>query len=633
MTTPHRSTAPASGRPAMAAVAWAPALLVGLTACGDTDPSVSDTRADDEVVSAYVASGEAASEGVQALVDLEFDPGLGGWRTEVLNIWGKAHLGGFVGLLADPNGVGDLADFLSPNYTGSTVLRPRDLDTVYRHGQLTVRMPEQGALAHAKRFSGARELDDLAAALVAPFGARRTAALHSKTKIFTVELDPKDDRRLSTKALVRLDGPIAGGDHEAPPAGLLQINMEWTVEWDTFGEGTDEYVMIRSITVDTYEEIQTGSALFAEVTESIVGGIPRFDTEFLLGAGDYHFRMDTLDGNVYAGQIGVALGDVNGDGLDDIFVPQHGGLPNRLLLHRADGTVEDVTEGSGIDILEMTQSALFLDLDNDGDQDIAMASSNLIVIGYNDGSGKFELRRPFSGGTDRIKSLVAADWDEDGDLDLYACIYSKKGPQGVKPIPYHDATNGPRNLAWRNDGDREWTDVTTELGFDDNNNKFSYAAVWEDFDGDGDQDLYVVNDFGRNNFFRNDDGHFSDVARAVGADDMAAGMGVSAADVDNDGDVDLYVTNMWSSAGRRIAPQAQFMDANGQARENFVRHARGNTLLLNDGTGQFVDVTVTSGAMNAGWAWGAMAIDLNNDSLVDFYSPNGFLTGEREDDI
>ena len=159
--------------------------------------------------------------------------------------------------------------------------------------------------------------------------------------------------------------------------------------------------------------------------------------------------------------------------------------------------------------------------------------------------------------------------------------------------------------------------------------------MWEDFDRDGDPDLYVVNDFGRNNFYRNDDGHFSDVAREIGADDMASGMGVTAQDVDLDGWVDLYVTNMWSSAGRRVTTQPDLFKSNSEEdlRAGYLRHARGNTLLLNRGDGTFTDATLSSGAENAGWAWGSVALDLNNDGLQDLYSPNGFLTGPSEDDL
>ncbi|MDA1259479.1 MAG: FG-GAP-like repeat-containing protein, partial [Planctomycetota bacterium] len=170
--------------------------------------------------------------------------------------------------------------------------------------------------------------------------------------------------------------------------------------------------------------------------------------------------------------------------------------------------------------------------------------------------------------------------------------------------------------------------ATEEFGFNHNNSRFSLAAIWEDLDDDGDVDLYVVNDFGRNNYYLNENGRFRDVAAERNAEDLSPGMGATIADADGDGDLDIYVTNMFSSAGRRIASQEErFMDGgNRELHQFFERHARGNSLLLNDGRAHFTDATNSSGAGVGLWGWGSLFFELDNDGRPDVYAPNGFLT-------
>ena len=186
----------------------------------------------------------------------------------------------------------------------------------------------------------------------------------------------------------------------------------------------------------------------------------------------------------------------------------------------------------------------------------------------------------------------------------------------------------------RNEGGWRFTDATRQSGLDENNSRFSFAAAWEDYDNDGDMDLYVANDFGRNNLYRNEEGHFTDVAPAAGVEDVGAGMGVSWSDYDRDGDMDLYVSNMFSSAGNRVTYQRRFKpETEEDTRALFQHHARGNTLFRNAGDGSFVDVSEATGVTMGRWAWGNNFIDINNDGLDDIVVANGFITGEDPDDL
>jgi hypothetical protein len=230
-------------------------------------------------------------------------------------------------------------------------------------------------------------------------------------------------------------------------------------------------------------------------------------------------------------------------------------------------------------------------------------------------------------------SVCAADYDRDGWLDFYVTSYQLQYDDkglATHPIPYHDAQNGPPNFFYRNQGDGTFRDVTEFTGLGRNNNRFSYACGWGDYDNDGDPDLYVANDFGRNNLYRNNgDGTLTDVAAEAGVEDIGAGMSVAWEDYDNDGWLDLYVGNMWSSAGLRVTSQESFkQEATDNLQSMFRRHAKGNTLFRNRGDGTFEDVTQLAGVALGRWAWGSDFLDLDRDGFEDIFVVNGFMTNE-----
>jgi len=239
----------------------------------------------------------------------------------------------------------------------------------------------------------------------------------------------------------------------------------------------------------------------------------------------------------------------------------------------------------------------------------------------------------------QLSSLSAADYDNDGKLDIYACGYQSDGEdarQGAlaTPLPFHDANNGGQNLLLKNQGNWIFKDMTEAVGLNQNNKRFSFAATWEDYDNDGDLDLYVANDYGRNNLYNNQGGVFIDVAAQAGVEDKAAGMSVGWSDVDHDGFMDLYISNMYSNAGNRITYQSQFITkAKGDDKAEFQRFARGNTLFRNLGDGSFSDISEPAGVTMGRWAWGSVFADFNNDSLDDIIVANGFITSTDSGDL
>jgi hypothetical protein len=399
-------------------------------------------------------------------------------------------------------------------------------------------------------------------------------------------------------------------------------------------EANDPKPRIHAIHGRSARLIQRKSPAFQAISGDVFGGLRNWGRELGLGSEDYFRISDRRNLPAGTGIMGMALGDVNGDGLEDIYVSQRGGFPNRLLLHQPDGTVIDGAREAGVDVLDTTRGALLVDLDGDQNLDLALARSADIVVFWNQGNGQFSKPQLLDGpGDSPIYSLCAADPDRDGDLDLYASRYPVgAGEKGV-PTPYHDAKNGAKNLYWQNEGERKLRLAGEELGLDAEDPRYSFCSLWEDFTGDGLVDLYVVNDFGPNNLFVNEGGKFVDRAADMGMLDACAGMGITVADVEMDGDLDVYVTNMYSAPGLRATVEKTYRPGEEEVRTAHYRMAEGNSLLLQDKPGDYQESGVFSGVNHGGWAWGAVFYDWNSDGLPDLYVPNGFITSKKETDV
>ncbi|MCP3917099.1 MAG: VCBS repeat-containing protein [bacterium] len=510
-----------------------------------------------------------------------------------------------------------LEGLCGPEVAG-VVLRPESTPLVER-GDFRVRRDGPEALSAA-----AGEAEPLAAALAtlfAPFAGAEE--LHVHFKVIAVEERQGAEATLVTDVLYASSAKLG--------AGGVQQNALWEIGW----RAVDDDLRIVALVPRGLDEVHVARRPFVERTRAALGRAGASAAVLGRGAGEWGRRIDHVGEPNFFGHNGIAVGDVDGDGREDVYVGTGTGLPNLLFVQRPDGTFEERAHASQAAWLDDTKGVLLIDYDNDGDRDLFIAMGPSIVLSENDGKGKFTpVRNLRAASGAAFYSLAAADYDLDGDLDVYGVRYVKTRYGDSVPRPFHDARNGPANHLLRNDGAAGFTDVTHEVGLAEANDRFSLAAGWSDYDADGDPDLYVANDFGRNNLFENDGGKFVDVAARASAEDQAAGMGVAWGDVDLDGDFDLLVSNMFSSAGRRVGGQPRFHDASDAAvREGTRRHALGNTLLLNDGTGAFVDASDAAGLRMGRWAWGARFTDFDHDGLPDVLVPNGFLTGTEPDDL
>lgn len=380
---------------------------------------------------------------------------------------------------------------------------------------------------------------------------------------------------------------------------------------------------------------------FRDVTASVFSSAKPLARQFSCGVPYWRSRLDPASGIDIYGSNGIAVGDIDGDGFDEVYVCQPGGLPNRLLRISPEGKATDLSRTWGVDILDDTSCALFLDLRNTGRQDLVVLRSSGPVLFLNEGT-HFRMRRdafqfaatPRGGFT----GMAAADFDRDGRLDLYLCcyVYFQSEAQYTYPAPYHDARNGPPNFLLRNklnaDGSGFFEDCTEETGIGQNNDRFSFAPAWCDYKGDGWPDLYVANDFGRNNLYRNENGRFRDVAAESRVEDIGPGMSASWFDYDGDGKPDLYVANMWTDAGQRVSDDAKFPPARANP-EAYRAHTMGNSLLRNAGDGTFQDVAAREHVSFGRWAWASGGHDLDNDGSPEIFVTCGMLTNASTTDL
>ncbi len=335
---------------------------------------------------------------------------------------------------------------------------------------------------------------------------------------------------------------------------------------------------------------------------------------------------------------GLAWGDCDGDDWPDLYVVGFGGPldtpadgrtdwpSSRLYRNRGDGTFTDITQVAGLVRTDFGMGASWADYDGDGDLDLYVTHYGANVMLRNEGGCRFvdvTVATGTAGGeTDFSAGATWGDFDGDDDLDLYVTNYvefdssSASGAASMQfdmavPFTLNPASYSPAaNRLFRNDGGR-FAEIASEVGVANTEGR-SLSATWTDFDEDGLLDLYVANDISDNAFYRNVGDHFEDISAASLTADYRGAMGIAVTDFDRDGDVDFFVTH-WI------------------AQENGLY---ANHLEFGLETVMFADVAEMMGLGYTALeyvGWGTEFIDYDNDGYKDLFIANGHTLEDPQD--
>ena len=340
---------------------------------------------------------------------------------------------------------------------------------------------------------------------------------------------------------------------------------------------------------------------------------------------------------------GVAIGDLNGDGLQDLYFTANQ-TENRLYLNEGDWWFRDVTEQAGVDGQQAwTTGVSIADVNGDGRLDIYVCNSGdvppenrrneLYINQGTDTTGvpQFEETAEAYGLADEGYSTHASffDYDHDGDLDLYLLN------NAFTPVSKFNLRNNQREEHDDYGGDTfyenrngTFVDVTRETGIYSSEIGFGLGVTVADLNRDGWQDIYVSNDFFERDYLylNNQDGTFREVLPQQMRHVSLSSMGADFGDLNNDGWPELFVTDMLPETDKRLKTTTSFRpwgEYQQSVRYGYYHQITRNTLQLNNGNGTFSDVGPIAGVEATDWSWGALIADFNLDGYKDLFVANG----------
>lgn len=353
-------------------------------------------------------------------------------------------------------------------------------------------------------------------------------------------------------------------------------------------------------------------------------------------AYDEEFNVYTYR-NYYNGG-GVSIGDINKDGLMDVYFTSNLGS-NKLFLNKGNFKFEDITESAGVSGTKAWSTGVTMaDVNGDGWMDIYVCNSGDIEgdnkqneLFINNGDLTFTESAGKYGLDDKGYSTHASffDYDKDGDLDAYILnnSYQAIGSFDLRrnERPKRDSLGGDKLM--RNDNGL-FTDVSEASGIYGSIIGFGLGVTVGDVNGDNWDDIYVSNDFFERDYLyiNQKDGTYSEQLTNEIKSISAASMGADLADINNDGYNDLFVTEMLPSDNERLRSVTTFEDWNRyqyNIENGYYHQYTRNTFQLNNGDSSFSEIGRLAGVEASDWSWGALIFDFENDGMKDLFIANG----------
>ncbi|MGZ3854067.1 MAG: CRTAC1 family protein, partial [Flavisolibacter sp.] len=350
--------------------------------------------------------------------------------------------------------------------------------------------------------------------------------------------------------------------------------------------------------------------------------------------------------NFYNGG-GVAIGDINNDGLADVFFTANQGS-NKLYLNKGGFKFEDISDKAGFrNKKQWSTGVVMVDINNDGWLDIYVCNAgslddsslrqNQLFINNHDLTFTEEAAKYGLNNAGYTTQASFFDYDMDGDLDCFLINNSPISPTNLNyandrelpdsrwPVP--EKMKGGGDHLFRNDNGH-FVEVTKEAGIHGSLISFGLGVTVGDVNDDGYPDVYVSNDFYERDYLyiNQKNGTFKDELENCMQHTSLASMGADIGDINNDGYPDIFTTDMLPDDDYRLKTTLAFEDINVyriKQRQGFYHQFFQNTLQLNNKNGMFCDIANYAGVSASDWSWGGLMFDMDNDANLDLYICNG----------